>query len=193
MRCVKNLLVLFSLLAMAACSGATGSDGTSSTFEIYGPLRHKSGLHWTFFITGNFSGPVPEVVEVVVEEAVEEAASTAQGHVLLTGVISQNSFSSGQFLIETRGTKSCGDQVCADQDGAPTASKILAQPNYFALVVPKGDQALYLVVTYTDDKGENTSKEIYLGVLDGRVDNLDLDFSPEEEPTPPGGPTDLTS
>lgn len=195
------------MLAMVACAQATDEvvgDGAKqqSMFGYYSGLNHKSGLDWTYYMNGtpgsaNGSPDSPEGLGDAVVEDNSETPPPETIHVLLTGTLKLDGFSAGSFHVATYGTKTCGQDVCADKDGIPTASRTFTKPGYFSLVVPITDQAQYLVVSFTDDKGQATSQEIYIGTPQGRMDDLDFDFSPEA-PTPPEGggiqgPADLTT
>ncbi|MDX1386979.1 MAG: hypothetical protein R3257_05270, partial [bacterium] len=176
MRCVKRLIPIFLMLLLAACGQATDGveiDGAKeSMFGYYSGLNHKSGLHWTYYQTQT-PGAAKAAPEGFGDTVVEDNSETPPAetiHVLLTGTIKLTGFTGGSFQVATYGTKSCGEEVCADKDGVPTAAKTFQKPGFYSLIVPVSDQAQYLVVTYHDDQGQTTSQEIYVGTPEGRMD-----------------------
>jgi len=209
MRCVKFLLALFFITFLFAnCSNGDGSGGVTLKEGESTVLSFGGGGAWTYVIVYGASKPIDtdslsDGEGVIVDDPSAAETPTINGHAILTGSIQHAGYSGGEFLVEARGTKSCGDSICADMDGVPTASSKTAQPGFFSIIVPKTDQAIYLVASFTDNNQVTFTKNIYLGLLDGRVDELEFDFGPEEEepaptptadPTPgPGGPTDLAT
>jgi len=187
---------------MAACGSAGTQDKNITTdnlpqrpfFAGKVPISTGMGTYWVNWPTDNGT-------DNVVTETGSSNENSSQ--ILLTGRVLHNAFTAGKFLLQLKGTKTCEGEVCADTEGVSQASQQLSKPGYYNLVVPRSEQAVYLVASYLPESGDPVTQEIYLGVIAGRMDHLDFNFSPPKEdpkpdpdpdPDPPfQGPTDLTA
>ncbi len=101
-------------------------------------------------------------------------ASTVQN--LITGTVEISGFSGGTIKIEARAAEACNQGYCAVEGKSPLASILQNNPGYFSIVVPSQGQMVTLVGTYTKADQSTQVAQVYIGVLDKRVDDVKLTF-----------------
>lgn len=182
MRCINQsvstlMLALLLIFGISACS-----NGNSNTVDEYtnGPtaLRHKSGFTWDYFMNKKPT-PTTGVPNSLPEQTLDEPETPtaipqppSADHVLLTGSLKRKPFPGGVFLLE----------VYAEGDSMPLSTKNVYQLGYFSIVASKSDAPLSLKVTYTKLSGEPIVKTKELGVVEGTLQDIKIDFSENKKP-----------
>lgn len=197
---LKGIITVLCLLTLSLAGCASSDDIDEATSRFFKEITiqkqklvlmpGKNGTFEVGLITESVTGLVPAGTP---GEEVSDPDQPGTSQLLITGEVKYFGFLGGSFLVEARGTRSCEEALCADKDSPALASMIKKIPGYYTLVVPNEGQALFVVATYIPKDNQSKSKEIYLGVLDGRKDYINFDFTPDDDPpTPPHGPDDLT-